>query len=443
MSDALRLLVGCANGEVLFYTDVTMGDAKRSRAAAAVASLANVAAGANNGSQNFSVYNRDGATNPTRVVDVCFFPPPSSKFMSVHVDGGIVVYDWRCKPSQGSLRPSVNTTGVSQEGEAGLERVSGEKGEKGDKERERSASSGGNGEKTASRRNWAGASIGQHEILVAKQSKAKRSNPVAIWQIGRHAITACQFSPFAQGENPLVAIAGRDGYLRIVDFVKEDPLVAFRSYFGAFLCVAWSPDGRYVATGGEDDLVSIWCPAEERLVARLEGHTSWVSAVAWDDALSGNGRYRVGSAGQDAKLILWDFALEMLHHRLSQRKGSGVMRLRSPVRDGGGANGTGERKGKLARLRGHNTTVEVEGGVTGPVMTGVVVSALGRADVPVLEPVIAHVAHGEPLTDVWFQECGIFTADAGGGVKMWSRPAAHGMPELSLEGKRGIGGDLD
>lgn len=419
-----------------------MGDAKRSRAAAAVASLANVAAGANTGPQSF-VYNRDGATNPTRVVDVCFVPSSSSKFMSIHVDGGIVVYDARYKPSQGSLRPAVNTTGGSQEGEVSLEKVNGEKGEKGDKEKERSASSGGNGEKVASRRNGMSANIGQHEVLVTKQSKAKKSNPVAMWQIGRHAITACKFSPVLHGESRWMAIAGRDGYLRIVDFFKETPLVAFRSYFGAFLCVAWSPDGKYVATGGEDDLVSIWCPTEERLVARLEGHTSWVSAVAWDEALSGMGRYRVGSAGQDAKLILWDFALDMLHHRSSQRMGSGVVRLRSYVRDGNGVNGVGERKGKLARLRGYNAAVESEGGVVGPVMTGVVVSALGRAEVPVLEPVIAHVAHGEPLTDVWFQECGIFTADAGGGVKLWSRPAAHGMPELSLEGRRGIGGDLD
>ena len=29
-----------------------------------------------------------------------------------------------------------------------------------------------------------------------------------------------------------------------------------KSYFGGLLCVTWSPDGRYIATGGEDDLIT-------------------------------------------------------------------------------------------------------------------------------------------------------------------------------------------
>uniref|UniRef100_A0A673MND9 Uncharacterized protein n=1 Tax=Sinocyclocheilus rhinocerous TaxID=307959 RepID=A0A673MND9_9TELE len=31
-----------------------------------------------------------------------------------------------------------------------------------------------------------------------------------------------------------------------------------KSYFGGLLCVSWSPDGKYLATGGEDDLVTVW-----------------------------------------------------------------------------------------------------------------------------------------------------------------------------------------
>ena len=46
--------------------------------------------------------------------------------------------------------------------------------------------------------------------------------------------------------------------------------------------MAWSPDGRYIATGGEDDLVSIYGMAESELVAWGEGHSSWVMQVAFD-----------------------------------------------------------------------------------------------------------------------------------------------------------------
>ena len=55
-----------------------------------------------------------------------------------------------------------------------------------------------------------------------------------------------------------------------------------RSYYGGLICVCWSPDGRYVVTGGEDDLVSVWSFSEKRVVARGQGHKSWVTVVAFD-----------------------------------------------------------------------------------------------------------------------------------------------------------------
>ena len=55
-----------------------------------------------------------------------------------------------------------------------------------------------------------------------------------------------------------------------------------RSYFGGVLCLCWSPDGCYVVTGGEDDLVTVWSFHHKRVVARGVGHQSYVSAVAFD-----------------------------------------------------------------------------------------------------------------------------------------------------------------
>ena len=55
-----------------------------------------------------------------------------------------------------------------------------------------------------------------------------------------------------------------------------------RSYFGGLLCVCWSPDSRLIATGGEDDLVTVWSFVEKRVIAKGRGHKSWVSVVAFD-----------------------------------------------------------------------------------------------------------------------------------------------------------------
>lgn len=57
--------------------------------------------------------------------------------------------------------------------------------------------------------------------------------------------------------------------------------MAFRSYYGGFTCVAWSPDGKFLATGGEDDLVCVWSLLERCILARGQGHKSWVTEVRY------------------------------------------------------------------------------------------------------------------------------------------------------------------
>lgn len=87
----------------------------------------------------------------------------------------------------------------------------------------------------------------------------------------------------------------------------------YGSYYGGLTCVTWSPDGKYVVTGGQDDLVTIWSLAERQIVARCPGHDSWVTAVAFDPWRCDDKTYRFGSIGDDCKLLLWDFNVGMLH----------------------------------------------------------------------------------------------------------------------------------
>ena len=37
-----------------------------------------------------------------------------------------------------------------------------------------------------------------------------------------------------------------------------------------------SMDGKYILTGGEDDLVQVWSMDDRKVVAWGEGHNSWV-----------------------------------------------------------------------------------------------------------------------------------------------------------------------
>lgn len=80
----------------------------------------------------------------------------------------------------------------------------------------------------------------------------------------------------------MLAIVSQDGFLRVFQYDTMELLGIARSYFGGFLCVCWSPDSKYIVVGGEDDLVTIWSLHERRVVARGQGHRSWVSVVAFD-----------------------------------------------------------------------------------------------------------------------------------------------------------------
>lgn len=103
--------------------------------------------------------------------------------------------------------------------------------------------------------------------------------------------------------------------------------------------MCWSPDGKYILTGGQDDLVSIWSLNERRIVARCPGHHSWVSCVAFDPWRCDERNYRFGSVGEDRRLLLWDFSVGMLHRPKGVSHGSceartGINSARQPLDKG-------------------------------------------------------------------------------------------------------------
>ncbi|KAF9435391.1 hypothetical protein BGZ76_006398, partial [Entomortierella beljakovae] len=181
--------------------------------------------------------------------------------------------------------------------------------------------------------------------------KNNKYNPISHWQVTKKPITAFAFSPDLQH----VAVVSMDGYLRVIDFRNERLLDTFSAYFGALNCVCWSPDGKYILTGGQDDLVTIWSFKDQRIIARCQGHQSYVTGVAFDPWRCDERNYRFGSVGEDTKLLLWDFSVSSLPKpkaATSQRRGSNATLL-------AGTNGTGaykpghKSKGSISSLRGN------------------------------------------------------------------------------------------
>lgn len=238
-------------------------------------------------------------------------------------------------------------------------------------------------------------------------------NPLYRWVIGEGALHEFAFSPCARH----LATASQDGFLRIFSYDTMDLVGLVRSYFGGLLCTCWSPDGKYVVAGGEDDLVTVWSFQDKRVVARGQGHRSWVQGVAFDGCLEGNNAsgdcrdtsYRFGSVGQDTQLCLWDLTEDVL----KQPRARTSVLLNSPA-------GAGSREVKRAK---NGTAGGRKDGDAASRVTLVGTPACPRLDeVPMLEPHICKKVAPERLTALVFREDCMVTACQEGYVCTWARP---------------------
>lgn len=322
-------------------------------------------------SQKYARINKNGAINASAVSEIRWLPNSENLFLASHVDGSLVVYD---KEKEDAPFVAEDTlTSVPEEPSNGQER--------------------------------------KVSLTIKKSvsSKNQKANPVSYWQVSNSKVNSFAFSP----DNQHIAVVCEDGSFRIIDFLKERLQHHFTSYYGGFTCVCWSPDGRYVVTGGQDDLVSIWSLEDSMLVARCQGHNSWVTAVAFDPWRCDERNYRIGSVGEDCRLLLWDFSVSMLH-----RPRAASVRVRNSVTSATLKMQRSQTNGSVSRLRSNSnlttaTTVDEEE-IVHPVES--------RARTSMLPPVMAKKADDHPLAWLGFEEEYIMTSCNNGHIRTWDRP---------------------
>ncbi|AFZ24332.1 WD40 repeat-containing protein [Cylindrospermum stagnale PCC 7417] len=75
----------------------------------------------------------------------------------------------------------------------------------------------------------------------------------------------------------------------------------FTETFGSILAVAFSPDGKVLATGGVEGEVQLWQVADGKLLSRWNAHTRWILSLAF----SPNGQM-LATGSDDKSVKLWD-----------------------------------------------------------------------------------------------------------------------------------------
>ena len=119
-----------------------------------------------------------------------------------------------------------------------------------------------------------------------------------------HGLDAFVFDTALSPDGSQVAVASAYTDIASVFDVRTGDLVLELPRQVSVNSVAWSPDGRWIATGAVDSSVRVWDAATGTLEERLLGHTGVVSTVDW----SPDSR-RIVSGGSDGTARVWQLEL--------------------------------------------------------------------------------------------------------------------------------------
>lgn len=127
-------------------------------------------------------------------------------------------------------------------------------------------------------------------------------------------ILCVAFSP----DGKRLASGAGDNKVRFWDLNTETPLVVGEGHSGWVLSLAWSPDGRVLASGGMDGVICLWEAHSGQLIGKLLGHQKWITSLAWEPLHLAHPSVRLVSGSKDKMAKVWDICRKTCLFTISQ-----------------------------------------------------------------------------------------------------------------------------
>ncbi|MGE5341681.1 MAG: TIR domain-containing protein [Candidatus Omnitrophota bacterium] len=105
------------------------------------------------------------------------------------------------------------------------------------------------------------------------------------------------FSP----DGKIIASGALDKIIRLWDVESGKEIQKLTGHLNRVNCVTFSPDGRILASGSDDNTVRLWNLSSGKEIRVFTGHSSWVNCVAF----TGDGM-GLASGSSDGTIKLWD-----------------------------------------------------------------------------------------------------------------------------------------
>jgi WD40 repeat protein len=119
---------------------------------------------------------------------------------------------------------------------------------------------------------------------------------VIIYRGHSQKVTGVAWSP----DGRRIASTSNDKSMQLWDAITHRTGFLHRNALGSMNSVAWSPDSHFIASGGNDKTVQVWDAITRNSICIYQGHTGYVTTVAWSPD-----RSRLASGSVDHTLQIW------------------------------------------------------------------------------------------------------------------------------------------